>query len=110
MIDIFSINPEYLLGNHKNHILSDEVVKEILIYIRENTKDRTPFTNEDVIDNLIENPHSLADAQTYRNFVQTLFYQSIVDALSAPYHQHTDSDPGDTIPIAFNVLWEERLN
>lgn len=85
-------------------------MKEILIYIRENTKDRTPFTNEDVIDNLIENPHSLADAQTYRNFVQTLFYQSIVDALSAPYHQHTDSDPGDTIPIAFNVLWEERLN
>ena len=69
LIDIFSINPEYLLGNHKNHILSDEVVKEILIYIRENTKDRTPFTNEDVIDNLIEDPHSLTDAQTYRNFV-----------------------------------------
>jgi hypothetical protein len=34
LVDIFSINPEYLVGNHKNHILSDEVVKEILIYIR----------------------------------------------------------------------------
>ena len=23
LVDIFSINPEYLLGNHQNHILSD---------------------------------------------------------------------------------------
>lgn len=78
LVDIFSINPEYLLGNHKNHILSDDVIKEILVYIRDNVKDRTPFTNEDVIDKLIENPHGLMDYQTYYNFIQTLFYVSIV--------------------------------
>lgn len=69
LVDIFSINPEYLIGNAKNHILSDQVIKEILIYIRENISDRTPFTNEDVIDRLMSDPHGLMDEGTYRNFV-----------------------------------------
>lgn len=69
LVDIFSINPEYLIGNHQNHILSDSVIKEILIYIRDNITDKTPFTNEDAIDKLIENPHGLMDASTYRRFV-----------------------------------------
>ena len=101
LVDIFSINPEYLIGNAKNHILSDQVIKEILIYIRENISDRTPFTNEDVIDRLMSDPHGLMDEGTYRNFVQTLFYQTIVAALSQPYSKE------DGQPIAFNVLWKE---
>ena len=110
LVDLFSINPEYLLGNHKNHILSDDVIKEILIYIRDNTDDRTPFTNEDVIDRLLDDPHDLTNAKVYREFVEALFAQSLTDALSAPYHRHSDSDKGDTVPIAFNVLWYEREN
>ena len=77
LVDIFSINPEYLLGNDKNHILSDEVVKEILIYIRDNCRNRTPFTNEDVIDRLLDDPHGLTDADTYGNFVHALFYTTL---------------------------------
>ena len=61
LVDIFSINPEYLLGNKQNHILSDEVIKEILIYIKENTKNRKPFTNDDIIDRLLDDPHGLTD-------------------------------------------------
>ena len=63
------MNPEYLVGNGKNHILSDEVIKEILIYIRENAKDKTPFVSNDVIDNLLDDPHSILDAKMYRNFI-----------------------------------------
>lgn len=69
LVDIFSVNPEYLLGNHQNHVLSDTVIKEILIYIRENVKDRKPFINDDAIDRLLDDPHSLTDSQTYYNFV-----------------------------------------
>jgi hypothetical protein len=85
LIDIFSINPEYLIGNAKNHILSDEVIKEILIYVRDNSGDRTPFTNTDVIDKLIDNPHGLMDADTYRNFIVELFFTTIVQALKSKY-------------------------
>ena len=62
LVDLFSINPEYLIGSRQNHILSDQVIKEILIYIRDNTTDRTPFTNEDAIDRLIDDPHGLTNA------------------------------------------------
>lgn len=62
LVDIFSINPEFLMGNHKNHILSDKVIKEILVYIKENGSSTVAFTNEDVIDRLIEDPHGLTDA------------------------------------------------
>lgn len=85
------------------------MIKEILVYIRENVKDRTPFTNEDVIDRLIVDPHGLTDATTYRNFVTTLFYTSMVQALSATYSSDDDEN-GDKTPIAFNLLWEERKN
>lgn len=102
------MNPEYLVGNGKNHILSDEVIKEILIYIRENADDRTAFDNSEILTRLIDDPHSLIDADLYGKFVQLLFRTTIHQALSAPYHQHTKDDPGDTIPIAFNVLWKER--
>jgi hypothetical protein len=61
-VDIFSVNPEFLIGNHKNHILSDKVIKEILVYIKENGASTVAFTNEDVIDRLIEDPHGLTDA------------------------------------------------
>ena len=62
LVDIFSINP---------------VVKEILIYIRDNCRNRTPFTNEDVIDRLLDDPHGLTDADTYGNFVHALFYTTL---------------------------------
>ena len=61
LIDIFSVNQEYLIGNHQNHILSDEVIKEILLYIKENGKSRSQFTNTDVLDRLIDDPHGLTD-------------------------------------------------
>ena len=101
LVDIFSVNSEYLIGNEKNHILTDEVIKEILVYIRENCKDRTPFTNEDVLDKLIDNPHSLVEMNTYKAFVTELFRASISDALSASYSSDTNQ------PIAFNVLYKE---
>ena len=104
LIDIFSVNPEYLLGNHKNHILSDEVIKEILVYIRENAHDSSMF-NQDMIDKLLDDPHSLIIDGVYRNFVKTLFHMSIVDALSASY-----SPDATDQPIVFNLLWKERLN
>ena len=62
LVDLFSINPEYLIGSRQNPILSDQVIKGILIYIRDNTHDRTPFTNEDAIDRLIDDPHGLTNA------------------------------------------------
>ena len=62
LVDIFSVNPEFLIGNHKNHILSDKVIKEILVYIKENGASTVAFTNEDVIDRLIDDPHGLTDA------------------------------------------------
>lgn len=62
LVDIFSVNPEFLIGNHKNHILSDKVIKEILVYIKDNATSNVAFTNEDVIDRLIEDPHGLTDA------------------------------------------------
>jgi hypothetical protein len=83
------------------------VIKEILIYIRDNVKDRTPFTNSNAVDKLINNPHSLIDRDVYRNFVTYLFYVSIVEALSASYSSHEDTE-GDKTPIAFNLLWQER--
>lgn len=104
LVDIFSVNPEFLIGNHKNHILSDTVIKEILVYIKDNGSAKVAFTNEDVVDRLIEDPHGLTDAQTYRNFVLALFYTSIVDALSAPYSNENKQ------PIVFNLLWKERQN
>ena len=61
-MDIFSVNPEFLIGNHKNHILSDKVIKEILVYIKDNATSNVAFTNEDVIDRLIDDPHGLTDA------------------------------------------------
>ena len=78
------------------------VIKEILIYIRENVKDKTPFTNDDVIDRLLVDPHGLTDIETYRKFVCALFYASIVDELSATYSSE------DNTPIAFNLLWREK--
>lgn len=62
LVDLFSVNPEYLIGNHKNHILSDQVIKEILAYFKEQGTASVAFGNDDVIDRLIENPHGLADA------------------------------------------------
>ena len=59
LVDLFSINPEYLIGNSKNHILSDDVIKEILIYIRDNIQDKRVFITNDVIDKLLEDPHLL---------------------------------------------------
>ena len=109
LVDLFSINPEYLIGNSKNHILSDEVIKEILIYIRENTKDRKPFTNEDIIDRLLDDPHGLLDEGTYRNFIVDLFFTTIVEALSAKYNSGLNSGEDDQ-PIAFNILYKERKN
>ena len=79
------MNPEFLIGNHKNHILSDQVIKEILVYIKENGAANVAFTNEDVIDRLINDPHGLTDDKTYKNFVLTLFYITIVNALSTSY-------------------------
>ena len=61
LVDIFSINPEFLIGNSNNHILSDKVIKEILLYIKENGASTVAFTNEDVIDRLIDDPHGLTD-------------------------------------------------
>ena len=107
LVDIFSINPEYLIGNRQNHILSDEVIKEILVYIRDNIKDKTPFTNENMLDKMIDDPHSLLDKDVYENFVTYLFYVSIVEALSATYSSIDDND-GDKTPVAFNLLWKER--
>lgn len=101
LVDIFSINPEYLIGNHKNHILSDSLIKEMLIYIRENTKDITPFTNDDVIDKLIDDPHGLVNMNTYRSFIQLLFYNLIMDSLTSGYSS------SDTEPMVFNMLWKE---
>lgn len=102
LVDLFSINPEYLVGNHQNHILSDEVIKEMLIYVRDNVKDSSLFSQNDAIDRLLVDPHALLDAKVYRNFVQMLFYVSMVEALSATYSED------DTLPIAFNLLWKER--
>lgn len=62
LVDIFSVNPEFLIGNHKNHILSDKVIKEILVYIKERGTSAVAFTNEDVVDRLIEDPHGLTEA------------------------------------------------
>lgn len=62
LVDIFSVNPEFLIGNHKNHILSDQVIKEILVYIKDNATSNVAFTNEDVVDRLIDDPHGLTDA------------------------------------------------
>lgn len=62
LVDIFSVNPEFLIGNHKNHILSDKVIKEILVYIKDNATSNVAFANEDVIDRLIDDPHGLTDA------------------------------------------------
>ena len=107
LVDLFSVNPEYLLGNAKNHVLSDEVIKEILVYMRENVADRTPFVDGNVMDRLLDDPHSLLDADTYKDFVAVLFYTSLVEALSAPYSWAED---GDKTPIAFNLLWLERKN
>ena len=104
LVDLFSINPEYLLGNHKNHILSDEVIKEILIYIRDNTKDRKVFTNENVLDKLLDDPHGLTNIEVYKEFVKVLFKLSIEQALTAKYSDE------DGQPIAFNVLWKEVDN
>lgn len=104
LVDIFSVNPEYLIGNHKNHILSDKVIKEILVYIKDNGSAKMAFTNEDVVDRLIDDPHGLTNVQTYKNFVLALFYTSIVEALSAPYSNENQQ------PIAFNLFWKERQN
>lgn len=110
LIDIFSINPEYLVGNQKNHILSDEVVKEILIYIRENSDDKTPFEDSSVVDRLIDDPHGLVDEGLYRNFIVELFYTTIVQALTATYNTGLHPDSEDVQPIVFNVLHYERKN
>lgn len=80
------------------------MIKEILVYIRDNTTDRTPFTNDDVIDRLLDDPHGLTDKETYRKFVQLLFFNSIKDALVAQYSTE------DRQPMVFNMLWEERQN
>ena len=108
LVDLFSVNPEYLVGNGKNHVLSDEVIKEILVFMRDNVADRTPFVDGAVMDRLLDDPHSLLDAAVYRKFVATLFYTSLVEALSAPYSDKPDS--GSPVPIAFNLLWNERKN
>lgn len=51
---------------------------------------------------MIEDPHGLVDGGIYRNFVTTLFYNSIVDELASTY----SSESGK--PIVFNLLWKER--
>ena len=85
------------------------MIKEILIYIRDNAKDKTPFTNDDVVDRLMSNPHGLLEKDTYRGFVKELFRISLVEALSSTYSR-SDDENGDKTPIAFNLLWEERKN
>lgn len=69
LVDIFSVNPEYLIGNDKNHILSDEVIKEILVYIRDNVDDKSRLVGSDAFDTLIDDPHALIDSDAYRKFV-----------------------------------------
>ena len=95
LVDIFSINPEYLVGNFKNHILSDNVIREILVYVRDNNKDRTLFSNDDVIDKLIDNPHGLLVEETYRNFIVQLFFSTIVQALEAKYNSGLNQGEDD---------------
>ena len=73
LVDLFSVNPEYLVGNGNQHVLSDEVVKEILVYMRENAPNAAEvFTGEggmDAIDRLLDDPHALLDEKVYGNFV-----------------------------------------
>lgn len=102
LIDIFSLNPEYLIGNNKNHVLSDSVIKEILVYIRDNSSDKSPFRNQDIIDTLLENPHSLIDKNIYSSFVEQLFYTTIEKALTASY-----SGDEETQPMVINMLFKE---
>lgn len=77
------------------------MIKEILVYIKENGFTKVAFTNEDIVDRLIDDPHGLIDAKIYRNFVLALFYTTIVNALSAPYSDENQQ------PIVFNLLWKE---
>jgi hypothetical protein len=37
------------------------VIKEILLYIKENSTSREAFTNQDVLDRLLDDPHGLTD-------------------------------------------------
>ena len=69
-----------------------------MIYIRDNVQDRTIFTNENVIDRLIDDPHGLIEGNSYRNFVTVLFFQSIVEELISKYSE-------TSMPIAFNMLF-----
>ena len=104
LVDLFSVNPEYLIGNSSNHILSDQVIKEILVYIKGNATATVAFTNQDVMDRLIDDPHGLVDGNNYYNFVVSLFYTTLVEALSAKYSDE------DGQPIVFNLLWWEMQN
>ena len=101
LVDLFSVNSEYLIGNSSNHILSDQVIKEILVYIKDNATSTVTFTNQDVVDRLIDDPHGLVDGDNYYNFVVSLFYTTLVEALSAKYSDE------DGQPIVFNLLWWE---
>ena len=103
LVDLFSINSEYLVGNGQNHILSDKVIKEMLIYIRDNCDDRDSLIYGDMVDRLIDDPHGLTDDRTYRKFVKELFRLSIKEALTSRYSDQ------DTQPIVFNLLWKEKM-
>ena len=61
------------------------MIKEILIYIKESGKAGSEFTNTDILDRLIDDPHGLTDEATYRSFIQMLFRTYLVSALSATY-------------------------
>ena len=110
LVDIFSINPEYLIGNGKNHILSDAVIKELLSYIRRNLGGAQNRSNREFLDRIIDDPHGLLNATLYKRFIQLLFHQTIVNCLKQTYSTQDDPNAKSAEPMAFNMLWKERDN
>lgn len=72
LVDVFSINKEYLFGNGQNHILSDEAIREILNYIK-NSSPSSSVVDGDLVDMLIQNPHSLLNQELFTKFVRDVF-------------------------------------
>lgn len=101
LVDLFSINQEWLIGNGKNHILSDQTIREILGYLREHGGLTGLGSGLSTVDALMQDPHGLLDDRVYWNFVQRLFHQTVVDALTTGYSEESAE------PVAFNVFHQE---
>ena len=118
LVDIFSIDREYLFGGNKNQIISLPLIRELMQTMRDAIIKILPekrsvqekislnseeYSSEGLFEEFAKNSHAI-DEEVYKKFVKGVFKRFIVDVLTATYSET------DGTTIVDNLLHKELKN